>query len=887
MLCALKEKYRPDTRLRWGLIALAVSLLVLECFSLEVFRALPYAHWYAIGASVLSVLSLAFAVHAAFDSEKALALSFLAERIVSSRKDAWCIRMPDGEILLANEAGRRFWGGREPIDFLLEHLAAEEEDARADFERLAAAAVAGVKEERVLPLCHLEDSLMPLLSEWYRIVVTPLPEKDTRFARLFAHEGEAKRYEGALLWEVENVSAQKNMAEITAHEYREVTDFVDFLPAGLFAVDSGGRFIFVSRQLADWLGYDAAELKGAFLASVLDTAALPDMDGAWEGHLSFRSAAGEVFTAYVSLNSYDDSGETCVRAVVLKGVQSRTDQTKSRQGSFSLLSSAFFEKAPVGMAFLGADSCISEVNPAFARMVARRGAELSGMALSDLIVHDERAHLERSTVKILGAAQSSVRMDVHIDTDHLPKERQESAKGTVCSLFIVPLSHPLLKGGEKIDGAIVYLSDMTEHRSLHEQFAQAQKMQAMGQLAGGVAHDFNNLLTAMLGFTDLLLQRHGEGDPDFLDITQIRDNALRAAKLVGQLLAFSRNQALKPRLMDVGDALSDVAGMLRPTLGESLKLELKHGKDVGRIRMDKNKFEQIFMNLGVNASDAMPSGGRLTIRTARSRFEDMPANAADQEDPRTGDCVLIEVEDTGCGIPDAIIDRIFEPFFSSKETTTKSGTGLGLATVYGIVRQSDGFVRVKSRVGEGTTFSFYFPHFDADEKKATAPSTIDTNRKYRARKMKGRAEPKVGQLLLVLEEDGKKAAPLPADLTGAEKVLLVEDEDSVRAFAARALKNKGYTVVEAESAENALDLIVAHPDVSLLLSDMVMPGMDGATLAGKLRHDRPELRVILMSGYSEDVARDNLADHPDYAFLPKPFTLKNLAAKVKEVLNNQ
>ena len=322
---------------------------------------------------------------------------------------------------------------------------------------------------------------------------------------------------------------------------------------------------------------------------------------------------------------------------------------------------------------------------------------------------------------------------------------------------------------------MLHFIDVTEQKNLEVQFAQSQKMQAVGQLAGGVAHDFNNLLTAMIGFCDLLLMRFRPGDPSFADIMQIKQNANRAANLVRQLLAFSRQQTLQPRILDITDVLVELSHLLRRLIGENIELKVVHGRDLGLVKVDQGQIEQVIINLAVNARDAMPGGGTLTIRTAnatqtsalRRGHEIMPA----------GNYVLIEVADTGIGIPKENLARIFEPFFSTKEVG--SGTGLGLSTVYGIVKQTGGFIFVDSAPGRGAVFQIYLPRHQA------------------VRSAPARTRP-----------EAARTAGCP-DLTGVGTVMLVEDEDPVRIFGARALRNKGYKVIEAKSGESALEMIRA------------------------------------------------------------------------------
>jgi two-component system cell cycle sensor histidine kinase/response regulator CckA len=376
-------------------------------------------------------------------------------------------------------------------------------------------------------------------------------------------------------------------------------------------------------------------------------------------------------------------------------------------------------------------------------------------------------------------------------------------------------------------------------------------MQAIGQLAGGIAHDFNNLLTAISGHCDLLLLRHGREDSDFADLEQIRQNANRAASLVGQLLAFSRKQTLNPEVLDLEDVLADLTHLLNRLMVDKVELSLGHlgpslGKPLGKIRADKRQVEQVLINLVVNARDAMPNGGSIRIETEPVTLaEDLQRDRATVP---AGDYTVIRVVDHGIGIPEHQLRQIFEPFFTTKRIG--EGTGLGLSMAYGIVKQSGGFIFVDSAVGEGTTFSLYFPVFEGEER---APAT---------------------EVKRVAAKQGEGV------------ILLVEDEASVRAFASRALSLRGYTVLEAANAEEALAKLEDKTlHVDLFVTDVVMPGMDGPAWVRRAHLDRPSVKVVFMSGYAEDGLAEDQARVPNSVFLPKPFSLSDLTNTVQGLLS--
>lgn len=395
---------------------------------------------------------------------------------------------------------------------------------------------------------------------------------------------------------------------------------------------------------------------------------------------------------------------------------------------------------------------------------------------------------------------------------------------------------------------IAVMSDATELKTLEAQFVQSQKMQAIGQLAGGVAHDFNNLLTAISGHCDLLLLRHDQGDQDYGDLIQINQNANRAAALVGQLLAFSRKQTLRPEVLDLRDTLSDLAHLLNRLVGEKVTLTLSHDPVLRPIRADKRQLEQVLMNLVVNARDAMPDGGEIRIETEVMSLQDPLLR--DRATVPPGDYVTVTVSDEGIGIEPDVLQKVFEPFYTTKRPG--EGTGLGLSTAYGIIKQSGGFIFVDSQLGSGTQFSLFFPVHDQKPETVVAKSE-------------------------------RASAPLPKHGEGV--VLLVEDEAPVRAFASRALRLRGYTVLEAESAEDALSILEDQDlVVDVFVTDVVMPGMDGPTWVRKALEQRPQARVVFVSGYAEGAFGDAGSGVPDSVFLPKPFSLNQLTETVHQQL---
>lgn len=474
----------------------------------------------------------------------------------------------------------------------------------------------------------------------------------------------------------------------------------------------------------------------------------------------------------------------------------------------------------IGFALVGKDGRLRYANHVFQSLLALP-AEAVGTPVVDHLAADDHAQVEQ-TIERLIAREISLR-----------ELRVRPARGS-CEAMLITMGYT-----ERYDRLFISCKDDSYQLKLEAQVRQATKMQAVGQLAGGVAHDFNNILTAIIGTCDLMLMRHGPGSVDHQDITQIGQNANRAANLTRQLLAFSRQQTLKTRVVQLPDVLGELSHLLRRLLGENVRLRVQHARDLAAVRADPGQLEQVIVNLAVNARDAMPGGGDLTIATYGVGAGEVAALGHRMMPP--ADYVAIAVRDTGEGIPTAIIGQIFDPFFTTKELG--KGTGLGLSMVYGIVKQSGGFIFADSAPGLGTTFNIYLPAVtDVPTEVASAPVAV-------------------------------------ADW-GQGRILIVEDEAMVRAVAARALTRSGYEVLTAGDGEEALALLADEGVIDLMISDVVMPGMDGPTLVQRAREARPDLRVLFISGYAEEQLRGRV-DDPAATLLRKPFSVHELAEAVR------
>jgi len=670
------------------------------------------------------------------------------------------------------------------------------------------------------------------------------------FIETIARDGRHRRYHlqvstlpDGQLWQISDMTKTVTRGEpVLTHA-----------PVGLFSVDRDGKVIAMNAVLERWLGVDKLP-PPAYMRefienpeTLLESPPTPGRIVRADTRLITRKGLVSP-TVMVGTWRELDTGEI-VASIALYGHSSlgaptnpaltrdsAARVTASRKGTSAGPDSVF--SAPFGIlnlngATLG-DATIVSSNPAFERMA--EGRIWKGSTFSKVLIDSPET---RELLAMQPAACS-------------PEQAFEAVlsgdKALPISLYVV---------SEPTDPNIcwVYIVDISARKLLEDQLVQSQKMQAIGQLAAGVAHDFNNLLTAIRLNTDELLGRHPVGDPSYPELQKINSTVSRAAGLVKKLLAFSRRQTRRAERVDVTETLSDMVVTLKQTIGERVKLNVVHGRGLPPILADKNQIDTILMNLCVNARDAMADqgGGTITIRSS-----DCDIAALESYDPveairkaKADRFVRIEISDTGTGMTDDVKAKIFEPFFTTKEVG--KGTGLGLATVYGIVEQSGGAMSVDSTIGVGTTFRLYFPV--ADE-----TFVADANAGVKA----------------------KAAVRPPSNLAGQGTILFVEDEDSVRVIAAKTLRKRGYKVIEACDGEEAYEILEDDEhNFDLMISDVVMPGMDGPALLKKGRAMLGEARIVFISGYAKEEFSDLLSEEPDVTFLPKPFTLAQLAEKVK------
>jgi two-component system, cell cycle sensor histidine kinase and response regulator CckA len=763
--------------------------------------------------------------------------------VVDGAFDGIVVTDPAGRVIYANAAYLDLVDAVDAADVRpIERVFIGDPDVSEALYRLLKAAREGRRLQEEVRVAGLRGDP----ARWLRLRVRPL--------------GVGKREARLTVWAIADVTRERERQENIFQELQHAIDYLDHAPAGFFSVDAGGEIGYLNATLAGWLDHDLAQVgsgglkladivagDGAVLLTALSGAPSDVKTEVLDIDLKTRTGRTLPVRLFHKVAFGADGVPGASRTLVLN--RARNDGTDPQRAA-EVRFMRFFQNTPMAIATVDKSGRIARTNARFARLF--QGAPKGEDQTSILTCVAERDRL---------ALEIAIRRAAEGQGDIAPVEAALAGGPERWAHFFVSAIEEEQRDTE---AAIVYALDMTKQRELEAQFAQSQKMEMVGKLAGGIAHDFNNVLSAIMMATDFLLNAHKPTDPSFQDIMQIKQNANRAASLVRQLLAFSRRQTLRPQVLDLGEALSDLTMLLRRLIGEKVALDVVHGRDLWPVKVDISQFEQVVVNLAVNARDAMPDGGKLSVRTVnvgpqdcgRFAYKGMPA----------ADYVLVEVTDSGTGIAPEIRDKIFEPFFSTKEVG--KGTGLGLSTVYGIVKQTGGFIYVESEVGKGTTFRIFLPRHvpTAEELASEQPPLPDAAAKGAA-----------------AAGDGARAAA--TDLTGQGTILLVEDEEGLRALNARGLASRGYTVLEAGNGVEAIEVLEGHDgEIDLVVSDVVMPEMDGPTLLKELRRRNPELRIIFVSGYAEDAFEKNLPEPGQFAFLPKPFTLKQLVAAVKETM---
>ncbi|MBB3319211.1 two-component system cell cycle sensor histidine kinase/response regulator CckA [Rhizobium sp. BK181] len=780
----------------------------------------------------------------------------LARAFLNSHPDGSLITDEKGRIVYANAAYGQLTGARKSTEVqTLEALLSRHRESNEALYRLSN----GLREGREgSEEFRLLRSLGPATSgagaHWYRLKARSLRSEE--IGRKPLH-----------IWQISDITSERDDQERFFKELQNAIDYLDHAPAGFFSAGRKGEIFYLNATLAEWLGIDLTKfvpgsvtigdfVAGEGLALIQSVQADPGLKKTVTLDLDLKKMNGQSLPAQIvhSVTSMRDGAPGESRTIVLTRQKSgESDQSAS---AAAMRFTRFFNNTPMAIASVDGEGRILRTNAPFLKLfsgiVSRNDVE-NGALLEVIVQDSDKARLQDAL-----AAAKDRQGDIPPIDSRTPTDEARHFRFYVNAVIDQSDEAPE-------EAAIVYAVEVTEQKALEAQMAQTQKMNAVGTLAGGIAHDFNNVLTAILLSSDHLLLQARPADPGFADLMEIKRNANRAAVLVRQLLAFSRKQTMRPTVLNLTDVVGDLRMLVDRLLsGTNVKLDVEYGRDLWPVKTDLSQFEQVLINLCVNARDAMPQGGKLTLRTKNVTADEVAAFNYSYMPHE--DMVLVEVSDNGTGIAPEIMDKIFEPFFTTKEVG--KGTGLGLAMVYGIVKQSGGFIQPESEVGKGTTFRVFLPRHIVEPAVAAEVDAVT---------------PAAGTPI----EAVPAAVEQPEDLTGSAVILLVEDEEAVRRGGKRMLETRGYTVYEAGSGVEALDIMdELEGKVDIVVSDVVMPEMDGPSLLRELRKNYPDLKFIFVSGYAEDAFARNLPPDSKFGFLPKPFSLKQLAVVVKETLDS-
>ncbi|SHH67406.1 cell cycle histidine kinase CckA [Bradyrhizobium erythrophlei] len=817
----------------FGIVAVAVALMTIGRS-----RAEPYILGLLALLAMVGLFNLfAFAAGIIRFADRAADDPVLG-RIADQADDGLAVTDPRGHVVYSNAAYLALTGAATAQEARpVERVFIGNPDVSEAVFRLLKAAREGKRQQEEVRIAGHDGNH----GRWLRMRVRPLSD--------------SKRRAKYAVWSIADITRDRERQEDVFQELQHAIEYLDHAPCGFFSVNAAGDLVYVNATLANWLDYDLAEIGsgGLKLTDIVsgDGAALltsiPPVPGevkteVFDIDLRMRGGKTMPVRLYHKLAFGADGVPGASRTLVISRAR---DERPDPQRAAEVRFMRFFDHTPMAIATVDRSGAVVRANARFAKLAQGLGPDgAAGKSIFRTVNPRDR-----------GLLIAAINQAAEGQGDIPPVEAMlDGAKERWAQFFVTAVE----EDERETEAAIVYMLETTERRALENQINQSQKMDMVGQLAGGIAHDFNNVLSAIMMANDFLLNAHKPTDPSFQDIMQIKQNATRAATLVRQLLAFSRRQTLRPQVLDLGDALSDLTMLLRRLIGEKVKLDLVHGRDLWPVKVDVSQFEQVIVNLAVNARDAMSEGGKLTVRTANVTSEES-ADLAYKGMP-AADYVRIDVTDTGTGIPPDIVDKIFEPFFSTKEVG--KGTGLGLSTVYGIVKQTGGFIYVDSEAGNGTSFHIFLPRHHLEQE----------------------AQPDAAAANGTAKEPPAETKPR-ADLTGQGTILLVEDEEGLRSLNARGLRSRGYSVIEASNGIEALEALeLQNGAVDLVVSDVVMPEMDGPTLLKTMRGRNPDLKIIFVSGYAEDAFEKSLPENQQFAFLPKPFTLSQLVAAVKETM---
>lgn len=870
------NRRRPDRQLERNLLFLAYAIMFMSLSLFALFIYPDYSFYIIISIVVWNVLCILITIRILQVSETAIGFGALSAEILNDKSKYYRIDNAEGEAILINRAAEEYFHNT-PILTFLEQNIIDLPANKMDLQKLTSA-VNKLQSATVELSINPNQNSVFVAEEWLKISVKPIYLNK---ADIFESEFSLKkiRRETYIFWTVENVSAYKNMDAVFKAEMSSLHSFLDYLPVGLYTCDDKGCIEYINNILAEKLNTDKNDAIGKkideFIAYKPELLHTPN--GEYDDNITFKSADGYI-DAYVKQRNVREKNELKTRGVVICDLPN-DEELRNRLNLVVAKFEHMFDSVPIGILLIDKHGQIIEINKYVEHLMGRPSKDVSGQQIGAYLDDESRKQLTKMLLAETINPENNV-LETILNTGDAEKNIR---------LTIFAADDEEYSGSERQNGYVIYLQDTTNRRSLEMQVAQAQKMESFGQLVGMVAHDFNNLLTAVVGYCDLLLRRHGIGDPSFVDLIELKNNVTTAIGVARQLLTISRRQPLNPKVIDATEAFTENDHLIARILGEKIRLVENYGQDLGYIRVDTVQLSQVLLNLAINARDAMNGEGTLTLAAHIESLSKPYHYGADIIKP--GDFVVISVSDTGCGIPPENLERIFEPFFSTKKNILNSGTGLGLAMVDSIVRQMGGFMKVHSEVGKGTTFEIYLPSYDNSENVKTIQEQpkeeviLDKSGNAAMKTILPHYADKTSQKVIlglnIAEFDSQRSVALNP---GEIRILFIDDEDAVRMVGARGLRQKGYEVVDCISAENAMEHIDAGEQFDLVITDMKMPGMSGAELATVLHERYPQMRIILASGYSEEIARKELAGSQDFYFIAKPYGLDDLNKKVKAVL---
>jgi two-component system cell cycle sensor histidine kinase/response regulator CckA len=777
----------------------------------------------------------------------------MARRFLSDYPEGTLVTDLKGRVIYANAAYCSLIGATKVIEIqTLETLLSRHRESTEALYRLInllREGKDGYEEFRLLKPIGKADSHGG--ARWYRIKARVMKDDAGKTLHVF---------------QISDITTERDDQERFFRDLQNAIDYLDHAPAGFFSTGRKGEIIYLNATLAEWLGVDLTQfspgsisvsdiIAGEGMAQINSVRSEVGVNRTELLDLDMRRVNGQSMPARLvhQVRAAGDGAPGESRTIVLMRPKGQRDEDASSALRFT----RFFNNTPMAIASLDGEGQILRTNAPFLKLfsgVVSRD-EIKAHVKFDRVLHaNEKLVLAQ---KILDAKDRQ--SDIPAFDSRHPADDSRHFRYYVNAVIDD-------EGDAPEEVAIVYAVEVTEQKALETQMAQTQKMNAVGTLAGGIAHDFNNVLTAILLSSDHLLLQARPADPSFGDLMEIKRNANRAAILVRQLLAFSRKQTMRPTVLNLTDIIGELRMLVERLIsGANVKLDVVYDRDLWPVKTDLSQFEQVLINLCVNARDAMPQGGNITVTTKNLRASDVAA-LGHTELPAE-DWVMVEVRDSGTGIAPEILDKIFEPFFTTKDVG--KGTGLGLSMVYGIIKQSGGYIYPVSEVGKGTSFRLFLPRFVPEPVLTLVKNGVEA----------AEQETTAEAVVAAREE--------PQDLTGRSAVvLLVEDEEAVRRGGKRMLETRGYTVHEAGSGVEALEIMdELDGKVDIVVSDVVMPEMDGPTLLGELRKRDPDLKFIFVSGYAEDAFARNLPAEAKFGFLPKPFSLKQLAVAVREMLD--